>query len=123
MRCERMKRFTARPVMASDTGRVTLRVEYEPYERYGGGGGLRKARVSGKNLLDALTRMTSKMGLYITPEVIEELNMSSDRIIRDIIESNGDGCDFIASLVNETTGETYIDVEWDDDWDEDWDYE
>lgn len=97
---------------------VTLRVEYYPYERYTDSG-QKKARVSGRDLLEALKKMISHMELYMTPDFIEDEGLSAEEVLQSIIGSNGDGCDFISYLENETTGDVYIDEDYVDE--EDWD--
>lgn len=97
---------------------VKLRVVFEPYERYGGGG-IKTARISGTNILDALKKMTDKMTLYIDSEYIDEEGMTADEVIEKLRTDNGDGCDFIYSLSDINSGEVYID---EGDYDEeDWD--
>ena len=86
---------------------VKLRVEFEVYERFGSGG-IKRATVSGPTLLDALKKMTDKMGLYVDSEVIEENQMTAEDVIKSIDMSNGDGCDYIIQLKNLTTGEVLI---------------
>lgn len=103
---------------------VKLYVEFYPYERYGGGSGLKKATVSGVDKLDALKKLVDHMGLYIDSEIIEEEGYSFDDCIKSISMSNGDGCDFINVLMDKNTGEVFIDEgyneeeDWDDDFDE-----
>lgn len=97
----------------SDSGLVKLRVEYEVYTRFGSGG-IKRATISGPTLLDALTKMVGKMGLYLLPEEIQERQMSPKDIVEEIKMSNGDGCDFIFLLKNLSTGETYIQEEYDE---------
>lgn len=86
---------------------VKLRVEYEVYTR-AGSGGIKRATVSGLTLLDALKKMTDRMGLYVDSEAIEENNMTAEDVIKSIDMSNGDGCDYIIQLKNLTTGEVLI---------------
>lgn len=99
---------------------VKLYVEFYPYERYGGGSGLKKATVSGVDRLDALKKLTDHMGLYIDSEVIEEEGYSFEDCIKSISMSNGDGCDFINVLMDKNTGEVFIDEGYneEEDWDE-----
>lgn len=40
--------------------------------------------------------------------------MTTTQIIAALDSSNGDGCDFIVFLKNETTGEVYFDGDFDD---------
>ena len=105
--------------------KVTLEVKFEVYGRYGDGGEIITAKVSGKDLRHALMRMVDKMRLYIDSDVIEERNLTAEEIIDSISETNGDGCDMIYLLKNLTTNEVlidcsdcYIEQDWDDDFDE-----
>lgn len=105
--------------------KVTLEVKFEVYGRYGDGGEIITAKVSGKDLRHALMRMCDKMRLYIDSDDIERTNMTAEDILDSISEANGDGCDMIYMLRNLTTNEVLIDCsdcyeeqDWDDDFDE-----
>ena len=105
--------------------KVTLEVKFEVYGRYGDGGEIITAKVSGKDLRHALMRMVDKMRLYIDSDDIKEKNLTAEQILDSISESNGDGCDMIYLLKNLTTNEVLIDCsdcyeeqDWDDDFDE-----
>lgn len=105
--------------------KVTLEVKFEVYGRYGDGGEIITAKVSGKDLRHALMRMVDKMRLYIDSDDIKERNLTAEQILDSISESNGDGCDMIYLLKNLTTNEVlidcsdcYIEQDWDDDFDE-----
>lgn len=107
-------------------GSVRLHVEYYPYERYGGGGGKRKANISADNMMEALAKLADHLGLYIQPEEIigdedypPEYD-SPEEVINEIEMSNGDGCDYITLLQNKTTGEVLI-KGWDEEDEEEWD--
>ena len=104
-------------------GRVRLYVEFYPYERYGGGSGLKKATVSGTDELDALKKLVDHMGLYIDSEEIEEEGYSFEDCINNIAMSNGDGCDFVVVLKNMNSGEIYFqeNYEEEEDWDDEFD--
>lgn len=104
-------------------GRVKLYVEFYPYERYGGGSGLKKATVSGTDKLDALKKLVDHMGLYIDSEEIEEEGYSFEDCINNIAMSNGDGCDFVVVLKNKDSGEIYFqeNYEEEEDWDDEFD--
>ena len=105
---------------AASGGKVTLQVTYEVYDRYGYGGRVKTAKVSGKDLRHALTRMVDKMGLYIDSEEIEEENLTVEQILDRIEMSNGDGCDFVLLLKNLTTGDVLFDYDEADE-EENWD--
>lgn len=105
--------------------KVTLEVKFEVYGRYGDGGEIITAKVSGKDLRHALMRMVDKMRLYIDSDDIEERNLTAEQILDSISDTNGDGCDMIYMLKNLTTNEVlidcsdcYIEQDWDDDFDE-----
>lgn len=111
--------------LEESSGKVTLEVTFEPYDPFGSSLGLKTRRASGSDLLDALKRMVDHMLLYLDSEYIEEEGMTAEEVINKIDMSNGDGCDYIVSLINKTTGETLLgsDVydgydDWDDDFDE-----
>lgn len=108
-----------RAIRASQGTKTTLELMYKPYERYGGSGGLRKAKISGNDLLDALSKMVDKMALYFSSEDIEDEEMTAQDVLDRIESENGDGCDYIVSLKNLTTGEQLIEAYWEDE--EDWD--
>ena len=105
--------------------KVTLEVRFEVYGRYGDGGEIITARVSGRDLRHALMRMVDRMRLYLESDDIEERNLTAEQIIDSISSTNGDGCDMIYLLKNLTTNEILIDYsdcyqeqDWDDDFDE-----
>lgn len=99
---------------------VKLKVLYMPYDRYGGSDSVKSATVRGVDLLDALKKMTDHMLLYLNSEQIEEEGLTADEVIESISDSNGDGCDYIVSLTNMTSGETLIEGDYDFE-EEDWD--
>lgn len=91
-----------------DNRKITLEVKFEVYGRYGDGGEIITAKVSGEDLRHALMRMVDRMRLYINSEDIEEKNLTVEQILDSISETNGDGCDMIYHLKNLTTGEVLI---------------
>ena len=116
---------TDNPLVEASEGKTTLEVKFEVYGRYGDGGEIITAKVSGKDLRHALMRMCDKMRLYIDSDDIERTNMTAEDILDSISEANGDGCDMIYMLRNLTTNEVLIDCsdcyeeqDWDDDFDE-----
>ena len=104
---------------AQSAAKVKLQVTYEPYQRYASSG-VKTAKVSGDDLLDALKKMCDNMSLYLDSEYIEEDDMSAEEIIDRISGSNGDGCDFIYSIKDLTNGKIlfeedgYAEEDWDD---------
>ena len=105
-----------------DIEKVTLEVQFEEYERYGGGN-IRKAKVSGANLLEALKKMVDRMRLYLDSDEIEEKDMTAEEVLRRIAGENGDGCDYIFYIKNVTTGENLLTFNYDEEenWDDDYD--
>lgn len=95
-------------VKAPDSDDVVLEVDYESYGRYGEGGKRVRGKCTGATLLDALKDMVDRMVLYIDSDMIEDEGYTADEVIDEILSSNGDGCDYILTLKNVTTGETYI---------------
>lgn len=95
-----------RMIKAAKAG-VKLKVTFEPYTRFGSNG-VKTATVSGVDLLDALKKMCDRMQLYIDSNDIEDDDMSAEDVIGSLKGSNGDGCDYILSLTNLTTGDNYI---------------
>lgn len=123
MRLEMMKMDESKELNET-ADKITLEVKFEVYGRYGDGGEIITAKVSGKDLRHALMRMVDKMRLYIKSDDIEENNLTAEEILDSISDSNGDGCDMIYHLKNLTTGEVLIDEPeyWDEqDWDDDMD--
>ncbi len=105
---------------STNSAGVKLLLEYEPYERYGGSTGLKRVTIRGNDLLDALTKMVDHLLLYVDREIIEEEDYTAEDIIQSIQASNGDGCDYIVLLQNQTTGEVYIESEYYEDEEEEW---
>lgn len=101
------------------TDKVTLTIQYYPYERHISTP-LTRAKVSGPNLLEALKNLVDKVGMYLDREQIEDEEMSPEDIIQYLMMVNGDGCDYITELKNASTGEILIEAE-DFDEEEDWD--
>ena len=93
--------------MIKDDQKVKLEVVYEKYDRFGGDG-THKRIIERDTYLQALKDMCDRMSLYIDSDVIEENEMSCEQIIDSIVESNGDGADFIISLKDLISGEQII---------------
>ena len=108
-------------IYSNSGSRVTLYVEYEPYERYTRSP-IKKARVSGPTLLEALKKLVDNMVLDITSEDIEHESMDDKEVIEYIDMRNGDGCDYIIMLKNLETDEILIESEYYED-EENWDDE
>lgn len=98
---------------------IKLHVEFYPYERYGGGGGKKKANVSAPDMLTALKKLVDKMRLYIDSEEIEDEGYTPEEVIEQIQMSNGDGCDYITLLQEMNSGDVLIQEDYDEE--EDWD--
>ena len=101
---------------ASDN-KVTLFCTFEPYERYGGGGRLKKVRATGTDNLNAISKLVDKMRLYIDSECIEEDEMTFEDVINELEASNGDGCDFIYEL-KDNQGNVYISDEYEEEYED-----
>lgn len=84
------------------------------YESYPDGN-IYDIEVIGEDEQDAFIQLLAEVGSYLTPEEIEDNNMSVDEIVEKLITMNGDGCDFIIYLKNDTTGDIYFDDEYEDD--------
>lgn len=84
------------------------------YESYPDGN-IYDVEVIGKTEQDAFIKLLDEVGSYLTSEEIEDNNMSVDEIVEKLITMNGDGCDFIMYLKNESTGDIYFDDEYEDD--------
>lgn len=91
---------------------VKLTAYFEEYERYGPGG-LVILHVTRKNAKEAVTTLISNMGLYA--DDFEDLLIGANEGITDPLQvlrsylqnsTNGDGCDFVYLIRNDTTGET-----------------
>lgn len=92
---------------------IKLKVIYIPYRRYedvlpniG--------HITANSFREAIIKMLSIVGMYSDKNTIEAheqeigREMTQEELV-DMLESeNGDGCDFIITLMNETTGEEYI---------------
>lgn len=96
--------------MIKDDQKVKLEVIFKEYERYYPGR-IVKAIIERDTYLQALKDMCDNMGLYIDSDSIEENGMNCEEIIGSIKESNGDGCDFIFSLVDKLSGENIIETD------------
>lgn len=91
---------------------VKLTAYFEKYERFGNGR-LVILHVARKNAKEAVTALISNMGLYA--EDFEDLLIGADEGITNPLQvlgsylqnsTNGDGCDFVYLIKNDTTGET-----------------
>lgn len=70
--------------------------------------------VTGETEQEAFINLLDHVGSYLSYEDIEDDDMTTIEIIACLDSSNGDGCDFIVFLKNETTGEVYFDGDFDD---------
>ena len=95
---------------------IKLKVVYEPYERFNQCGP-KIGHITAPTFREAIIKMLSKVGMCLEEETLlekeEELGreMTKEELIEALVEENGDGCDYIFSLTNETTGETYIEAD------------
>lgn len=98
---------------------VIVSCRYEVYDR-GGPIQIKKRRAKGPDLRSALLKLISKMMTYIDVDEAEEDpdTYTTEYILDNLSESNGDGCDFIMELKNDTTGEVLISEE--DPFENDW---
>lgn len=89
---------------------------FETYERYGAGT-TKKLTANGKDKIDCLKKLVDRMGIYLDSEgideKIEEEGATFESLIKEIDESNGDGCDYIISLMD-SEGNTYIDNDYEE---------
>ena len=106
-------------ILKEANNNIKLHVEFYPYERYGGGGGKRKANISAPDMLTALKKLVDKMRLYIDSEQIEDEGYTPEEVIEQIQMSNGDGCDYITLLQEMNSGDILIQEDYDEE--EDWD--
>lgn len=123
------KRIVKKNKLTESTEKTTIEVKFEPYTRYGYEP-VKTARISGKNLLDALLNMSDRMHLYVNSDYADDyeddygVKLTAETFLERIEEENGDGCDFIFYIKNLTTGEMLFDSgyeeseDWDDDIDE-----
>ena len=100
---------------------VTLEVKFDPYNRFGYDP-TKIARVSGKDLLHALSKMVDKMAVYLDSEAIQEDNYTAQEIIANIASNNGDGADFVYYIKDLTNNVTlfqsnYVPEDNIEDWD------
>ena len=90
---------------------VTIYAELETYGRYGDGGEIRHIHATGHDEKYAMFVLLEMIGTYLDFESIKEWEDELERevTVKEIVEnlesSNGDGCDYIFLLKNETTGE------------------
>lgn len=92
---------------------VVLDVKYEDYPD----GNVKTATFSGSDKLKALKKLVDSLGLYLDVDTIDDNNLSADDVIDEIERSNGDGCDYIISLKDKTTGEVLMDYPYEDELD------
>lgn len=92
---------------------IKLKVIYEPYARYEPTYPV-IGHITAGSFREAIIKMLDKVRMYSDGDEIleqeEELGrqMTQDELIDLLNQQNGDGCDYITSLTNELTGETYI---------------
>lgn len=95
-------------------GNIKIRVLYDPYRRYENVPPM-IGHISAESFRQAIIKMLDKVNMYDDEYSIlereEELGrqMTQQELIEMLESQNGDGCDYIISLINETTGEVYMD--------------
>lgn len=82
-----------------------LTVTFEDYPD----GNILEGEFSGETRLDALKAMVDYMTLYLDVDQIDDDGMTAEDVIRELELRNGDGCDYIVKLVDESTGEVLMD--------------
>lgn len=106
-------------------------VKYEKYERFSSGG-FRQATFKAKSDIAAIIKVEDRCGygylidMQKSPEDFEadELEALSDKskALDVLLNSNGDGADYVFFFKNLTTGEVFIDEDYDENsWDDDFD--
>lgn len=84
-------------------------IKYEPYDRYARAAKVKEIRFKALSLKHAVEKIAGRLGLYLTPEAVDEdFDGDARAAIESIKMSNGDGCDYIIEFKNLTTGEVYI---------------
>lgn len=91
---------------------ITLYVKYEAYSSYGEGGQVKEKEFIADTKLDALKELSKFMHVYLYPEEIEEDELTFEEGIEKLINTNGDGSDYIFSL-KDSEGNVYIDEDYD----------
>ena len=91
--------------LSTKTNDVELYVKFEDYPD----GIIRQSTFSGSSRLEALKSMVDSLVLYLDVDTIEEDNLSSEDVIRELESRNGDGCDYIIKLKDNSTGEVLMD--------------
>lgn len=90
--------------------KVELQVRYYPYRRYEDTPEV-VGTVIAADVRSALLRMSRKLLMYNTEKYILDMeeengcNFSDEELLNVILDGNGDGCDFVRSIKNVTTGE------------------
>lgn len=90
--------------------KVKLQVRYYPYRRYQDTPEV-VGTVIASDVRSALLRMSRKLLMYNTEKYILQMeeengcNFSDEELLNVILDGNGDGCDFVRSIKNITTGE------------------
>lgn len=86
-----------------------LYVEYFRYDRYESSG-LIQLLLEAETEREAFSKLATHLNLYIDEDsVFDEVEYPEiSYIVAELIDSNGDGCDYIQLLKNVTTDTTYI---------------
>lgn len=64
---------------------------------------VKEAVFTGSDRLDALKKLADDLNVRLDSVDIERKMMSSDDVINYLLEHNGDGCDFIVKIIDEST--------------------
>lgn len=92
---------------------IKLKVIYVPYRRYEDAAP-NIGHITASSFREAIVKMLTKVRMYADKVTIEEYEkelgrqMTQNELVDMLYAENGDGCDFIVALTNETTGESYM---------------
>ena len=97
-------------------GTIKIRVVYIPYARYVDTATV-IGHISAESFREAIIKMLGKIGMYADEDTVlereQELGreLNQEELIDMLQAENGDGCDFIISIMNEDTGEKYLEAD------------
>lgn len=93
--------------------KIKLKVVYVPYRRYEESAP-NIGHITASSFREAIIKMLTRVRMYADKDTIEEYEeelgrqMTQEELVDMLVAENGDGCDFIVALTNETTGESYM---------------
>jgi hypothetical protein len=93
--------------------KMKIRVVYIPYARYIETG-VAIGHITAKSFRDAIIKMLSRVNMYQDKMSIMEREdelgrkLTQEELIDLLVAENGDGCDYIVSIMNEDTEEVYM---------------